>query len=112
MDSKKLDLVFSALSDATRRGILANLALGERTVHELTAAFDISQPAVSRHLRVLDCAGLVKREKRGRETFVTAATETAAEAAHWLAHYVDFWTAHFDQMDAILTKQKERPHDR
>ncbi|WP_298982455.1 metalloregulator ArsR/SmtB family transcription factor [uncultured Roseibium sp.] len=112
MDSKNLDLVFSALSDATRRGILASLASGERTVHELTSDFDISQPAVSRHLRVLDSAGLVRREKRGRETIVTAATETAAEAAHWLTHYVDFWTVHFDQMDVILTKQRERPDGR
>ncbi|MEJ6404722.1 ArsR/SmtB family transcription factor [Yoonia sp. 2307UL14-13] len=107
MNSKNLDLVFAALSDATRRGILANLEVGPRTVHQLTAAFDISQPAISRHLRVLDDAGLVQREKRGRETYVTANAATAAQAADWLAHYVRFWTAHFDRMDHILSNQKE-----
>ncbi|WP_305987856.1 helix-turn-helix transcriptional regulator [Roseibium sp. MMSF_3544] len=107
MNSENLDLVFSALSDATRRGILANLAKGERTVHEITAAFDISQPAISRHLRVLDHAGLVRREKRGRETYVMASAETAAHAADWLAHYVNFWTAHFERMDQILFSNEE-----
>lgn len=112
MDSHALDTVFSALSDPTRRGLLARLAEGEQNVVQLTAAFDISQPAISRHIRILDEAGLVRREKRGRETFVMAQTEAAQGAAAWLDHYVRFWSQHFDRMDDILSRQQEDRNDR
>lgn len=107
MDSKNLDMVFSALSDATRRGILANLEKGEQSVHALTARFDISQPAISRHLSVLDRAGLISRKKRGRETIVRASVGSAHEASSWLSRYVAFWTDHFEHMETLLSEKKE-----
>ncbi len=111
MDSLALDRVFSALSDATRRGILAELSGGPRNVRQLTSAFEISQPAISKHLRVLDTAGLIRREKRGREHLVTVNAAAAEEAAAWIAHYARFWRLHFDAVDDILTQRKEAQDD-
>ncbi len=111
MDLHRLDRIFSALSDATRRGILAELATGERTVKELCEPFDMSQPAISKHLRVLDRAGLIRREKRGRENFVSAQAEAADHAAAWIQHYSRFWRHHFDQVADHLAQKKGKPHD-
>ncbi|MEO1137632.1 MAG: metalloregulator ArsR/SmtB family transcription factor [Pseudomonadota bacterium] len=107
MDSNELDLVFGALSDATRRGILAQLAAGETNVSALAAPYDISQPAVSKHLRVLEKAGLIRREKRGRENFVAVTPGPAQNAADWVSHYTRLWTAQFDAVDAYLKKTRE-----
>ncbi|MEM9550488.1 MAG: metalloregulator ArsR/SmtB family transcription factor [Pseudomonadota bacterium] len=107
MNSQQLDRIFSALADPTRRGILASLSMGARNVRQLTADFAISQPAISRHLRVLDQAGLVRREKRGRETVVSAQSGSAEEAASWLTYYVQFWRQHFDEMDRLLPERVE-----
>lgn len=107
MNSQHLDRVFSALADPTRRGILTGLAAGERNVRQLTASFGISQPAISRHLRVLAAADLIRREKRGRETFVSVKSEAAEDAARWIIHHAEFWRHHFDQMDRLLAGRKQ-----
>ncbi|MDX8353133.1 metalloregulator ArsR/SmtB family transcription factor [Cognatiyoonia sp. IB215182] len=106
MDSQELDLIFGALADPIRRGILVNLSTGEKNVSQLTDAFDVSQPAISRHLRTLHDAGLIEKEKRGREQFVRARAERADEAARWIRHYSTFWKEHFDEVDRILTQRK------
>ncbi len=107
IDSKQLDLVFGALSDATRRGILADLAKGESNVTALAAPYDMSQPAISKHLRVLEGAGLIERSKTGRETRVRVKPDNAQEAAAWITHYARFWQQHFDAVDQILQQQRK-----
>ncbi len=110
MDSQILDRVFSALSDPIRRGILIELSTGEQNVRQLTERFDVSQPAISRHIRTLKAAGLVQKEKRGREQFIRVNAERAEEAAAWIHHYSQFWKQHFDEVAQILD-QKGLCHD-
>jgi DNA-binding transcriptional ArsR family regulator len=106
-----LDATFGSLSDATRRGILARLALGETSVSELAAPYKMSLPAVSKHLRVLERARLVKRRKDGRVHRCTLAPEPMKGAAEWIAHYRQFWEAQFDALERFLndSEGKEKP---
>ncbi len=106
MNSQELDLVFSALSDPIRRGILIELSSGERNVRQLTSAFDVSQPAISRHLKALGSAGLIEKEKRGREQFIRVNAKKADQAVAWIAHYSQFWRQHFDEVERILEQRK------
>ncbi|QBY01779.1 ArsR family transcriptional regulator [Rhodophyticola sp. CCM32] len=112
IDSHRLNRVFGALSDETRRGILAQLAEGEANVVQLAKPYDMSQPAITKHLKVLEAAGLVQRWRVGRETRVRARADTAQEAVSWITHYSKFWQQHFDAVDQILqqngSKQDER----
>lgn len=102
---RSLDLTFSALSDSTRRRILRSLAEGERTVGELARPFRISLPAVSRHLRVLERAGLLVQTRRGRERFCRVVPRRLEEANGWIESYRKFWTARLDALDAFLKQQ-------
>jgi DNA-binding transcriptional ArsR family regulator len=97
-----LDSTFAALSDATRRGILAQLAHGETSVSELAAPYDISLPAVSKHLRVLEGAGLVARHKDGRVHRCRLVAEPMKGAAEWIEHYRKFWEQQFDALARYL----------
>lgn len=100
--SNRLDAAFAALADPTRRAILARLAAGEATVSELAEPFDMSQPAISKHLKVLERAGLIER---GREAQWRPCALTAAplkDAVAWLEHYRRFWEASFDRLDGFL----------
>lgn len=97
-----LDAIFSALADPTRRAILARLAEGEVTVGELAKPFDMSLPAVSKHLRVLERAGLLVQEKDGRIRRCQLNAEPLREAAEWISHYRQFWEEQFDQLSAFL----------
>lgn len=106
MDSQELDLIFSALADPIRRGILVNLADGEQNVSQLTEAFNVSQPAISRHLKTLGSAGLIEKEKRGREQFVRVKPARVEQAAAWINKYSAFWRHHFDEVDRILKLRK------
>jgi DNA-binding transcriptional ArsR family regulator len=90
-DPEALDRVFGALSDATRRAILARLARGDATVGELAEPFAISRPAVSKHLRVLEAAGLVDRTREGRVSRCELDPAPMAEAAAWVERYRIFW---------------------
>lgn len=111
----KLDAVFSALADPTRRAILARLTKGEATVGELTDPFEISQPAISKHLKILEKSGLIERgqNRQSRPAYLKAAP--MKEAVDWLTEFRQFWNASFDQLDQLLMtmddQQKENPDD-
>jgi DNA-binding transcriptional ArsR family regulator len=91
------------LADPTRRAILVRLAEGEATVAELAAPFSISQPAVSKHLRVLESAGLVSRSRRATARLSHLQAEPLLEATAWLARYQDFWDESYDRLDELLS---------
>jgi len=97
-----LDAAFSALADPTRRAILARLSQGEATVLELAEPFDISLPAVSRHLKVLEKAGLVTRGRDAQRRPCALRVEALAEAAAWVEHTRRAWEARFDRLEAHL----------
>jgi DNA-binding transcriptional ArsR family regulator len=99
---RQLDSVFGALSDATRRAILAELAHGERTVGELARPFEISRPAISKHLRVLERAGLVRRTPEGRISRCALDASPLRGAADWVEHYRDFWEGRLDALARYL----------
>jgi DNA-binding transcriptional ArsR family regulator len=97
-----LDHAFGALSDPTRRAIIASLAEGERTVSEVAAPFAISLPAVSRHLKVLQSAGLVQRAVRGRVHWLSLPSEPSPEMVAWVDRYRGFWARRFDALAEFL----------
>ena len=103
---KALDAVFAALADPTRRAILSRLAAGEAAVNELAAPFEMSQPAVSKHLKVLERAGLIERgiERQRRPARLKA--EPMAAAVSWLEEFKQFWSSSFDQLDGLLEELK------
>ncbi|NLE53261.1 MAG: winged helix-turn-helix transcriptional regulator [Chloroflexi bacterium] len=114
METDTLSTTFAALADPTRRAILARLSQGEATVTELAEPFDMSLPAISKHLKVLERAGLIAR---GREAQWRPSRLQAAplkEAADWLAQYRQFWEDRFDRLDDYLhdLQSKESKHDR
>ncbi|HEV2529877.1 MAG TPA: metalloregulator ArsR/SmtB family transcription factor [Thermomicrobiales bacterium] len=107
MESSQLDLVFSALADPTRRAILARLTEGDATVNELAAPFDVSQPAISRHLRVLEGAGLISRRRRATARLSHLEADPLREATAWLAAYQAYWQESHDRLDALLAELLE-----
>lgn len=107
--TKQLDATFAALADPTRRAILARLAQGEATVMELAEPFAMSQPAVSKHLRVLERAGLVSRGQSTQRRPVRLETQPMREAAKWLESYRELWEARFDALDQLLTELQQNP---
>jgi DNA-binding transcriptional ArsR family regulator len=102
MASDQLSSIFGALADPTRRTILASLAGGDRTVGELGAPFSISQPAISRHLRVLEEAGLISRRRRSTARLSHLQAGPLREAVSWLADYREFWEESFERLDELL----------
>ena len=104
----RLDATFAALADPTRRAILARLASGEASVSELTAPFAMSQPAISKHLRVLESAGLIIREREAQRRPSRLDAKPLAEACQWLAEYRQFWESSFQQLDALLDELKTK----
>ncbi len=107
-----LDAVFGALADPTRRAILARLRDGEATVAELVEPFAISQPAVSRHLKVLESAGLISRTRRATAHLSHLQARPLREATTWLADYRQFWQDSHDRLDELLTTLQGRPSQR
>ena len=102
-----LDAVFAALADPTRRAILSRLADGQASVNEIAAPFEISQPAVSRHLKVLERAGLIERDVDEQRRPAKLKAENMAAAVDWLAEFKAFWGTSFDQLDDILSHMKQ-----
>jgi DNA-binding transcriptional ArsR family regulator len=98
----RLDATFAALADATRRAILARLASGEASVMELAAPFAMSQPAISRHLKVLEQAGLISRGRDAQRRPRRLVAQPLAEASAWLERYRQHWEANFQKLDALL----------
>jgi DNA-binding transcriptional ArsR family regulator len=99
-----LGMVFGALADPTRRAILARLTDGDLTVGELAAPFSMSQPAISRHLKVLEGAGLISRSRRATARLSHLEAEPLREATTWLARYQAFWDESHERLDALLAK--------
>lgn len=106
--SNQLDQVFSALADPTRRAILARLSAGEATVNELVAPFDLSQPTISKHLKVLEQAGLVSRSREAQFRPVRLNAAPMAGAAEWLGGYRRFWEESFDRLDEYVKEMKRK----
>jgi len=104
----RLDRIFAALADPTRRAILARLAGGERSVMELAQPFDMSQPAISKHLKVLERAGLISggrdRQRRPRKL----EPKPLAQATKWLERYRKLWEGNYQRLDALLEELKEK----
>jgi DNA-binding transcriptional ArsR family regulator len=107
-----LDSVFGALADPTRRAILGLLAQGEATVSELVTPFDVSQPAISRHLKVLERAGLITRTRRATARLSHLRAEPLREATVWLAGYREYWEESYERLDELLSTLQEDPSDR
>lgn len=104
----RLDRTFVALADPTRRAILARLALGEATVTELAKPFSISQPAISKHLKVLERAALISVGQDAQRRPRKLAAQPLAEANAWLERYREAWEANFERLDGLL-EQMQRP---
>ena len=102
-----LDAVFAALADPTRRAILMRLADGEASVNEIAAPFEISQPAISRHLKVLERAGLVERDIQQQKRPARLKADHMAAAIDWLERFRAFWDGSFDQLDDVLVQMKK-----
>jgi DNA-binding transcriptional ArsR family regulator len=112
----KLTLTFMALSDPTRRAMLAKLSNGEATVQELSKPFDMSAPAITKHLKVLEKAGLISRGRTAQWRPCRIETKSLKEAADWIGDYRKFWEESFDRLDvylkAITTKKKGKKNGR
>lgn len=110
----QLSAIFGALADPTRRAILVQLTAGDATVAQLAAPFQVSQPAISRHLKVLEQAGLISRRRRATSRFSHLEAEPLREATVWLASYQAYWDESYDRLDALLAqlrKADERGHN-
>jgi DNA-binding transcriptional ArsR family regulator len=111
MTGEQLNAVFGALADPTRRAILTRLREGDATVAELAAPFSVSQPAISRHLKVLEQAGLISRRRRATARFSHLEAAPLREATAWLARYQEYWDERYDQLDALLVTLQEGETD-
>ena len=112
--SQRLDATFAALADPTRRAILARLASGEASVNELAQPFAMSQPAISKHLKVLEGAGLISRGQDAQRRPRRLEAKRLAEATEWLERYREFWEGSYKRLDALLedlkrNQKKRRP---
>ena len=101
------DKLFQALADSSRRSIFESLTQGEAAVKELTARFDISQPAVSQHLATLKDAGLVISRREGRRVYYRVEPRGMKPLIDWIAHYHAFWTEHIDRLEQLLEEMDE-----
>ena len=109
MSPDRLNAIFSALADPTRRAILARLAEGEASVTELAAPFAMSMPAVSKHLKVLERAGLIVRGREAQWRPCRLEAEPLKEVADWVEHYRALWEQRFDRLDAYLKELQQEP---
>jgi DNA-binding transcriptional ArsR family regulator len=105
---EKLDDIFGALADPTRRSIIARLASGEATVMELAEPFDLSQPAISKHLKVLERAGLITRGRDAQRRPCRLEPATLAELDRWLSRFRKFWDESFERLDDVLRDLKAK----
>lgn len=112
--AERLDATFTALADPTRRAIIARLAKGEASVMELAEPFEMSQPAISKHLKVLERAGLISRGRDAQRRPCRLETAGLREAKDWLQKYADMMEARFERLDTLLEelKEKEKRHGR
>ena len=106
MAPEQLDATFAALADPTRRAILARLASGEASVTELAEPFAMSQPAISKHLKVLERAGLISRGRDAQRRPCRLEAKPLADATEWMEHYRKAWESNFQRLDALLDELK------
>jgi DNA-binding transcriptional ArsR family regulator len=112
MTSDTLSSTFAALADPTRRAILARLASGEASVTELSEPFEMSLPAVSKHLKVLERAGLIARSREAQWRPCQLKARPLKDVADWVEHYRRFWTESFDRLDKYLHELKEKEKEK
>jgi len=110
--SKRLDLIFAALADPTRRDILARLATGEATVTELAEPFEISQPAISKHLKVLERAGLISMDVDAQRRPRKLEPKRLEEAVDWIERYREIFEQNYQRLDALLEELQAKPSKR
>ena len=113
MVENRLDATFHALADPTRRGMLASLALGEKSIGELADPLDMSFAGASKHVKVLEDAGLIARRKIGRTHLIRIEAKPLEEAERWLRQWEKFWTVRLDRLEALVKSEvkKENPSD-
>jgi DNA-binding transcriptional ArsR family regulator len=111
VDNSRLDVVFQALADPTRRGMLATLALGEKSIGELAAPHEMSFAGASKHVKVLEGAGLLSRRRAGRTHLCRLEAQPLAEAQGWLRQWEKFWTMRLDQLEALIERDKQTETD-
>jgi DNA-binding transcriptional ArsR family regulator len=111
MSSDRLDATFAALADPTRRAILARLAQGDASVLELAGPFAMSQPAISKHIKVLERAGLVTRGRDAQRRPVRLAAAPLADVAAWTEHYRRFWEERLDRLQSLLEEVATEEND-
>ena len=104
--NSNLDQVFFALSDRTRRAILSRLAEGSTTIGELAKPFEMSSPAISKHMKILENAGLIKRRIKGRQHHCNLTTGALKTAEDWINFHREFWEGRLDTLDDLLRNQK------
>jgi DNA-binding transcriptional ArsR family regulator len=110
LSSDALSATFQALSDPTRRTILARLAHGEATVQELSKPLPISQPAVSKHLKVLERAGLIERRREAQRRWCRLQARPLRDVAVWASEFQQYWDESFERLDELLKKEKGAQH--
>jgi len=108
MVEQRLDATFRALADPTRRGMLASLALGDKSVGELGEPFSMTFAGASKHVKVLESAGLIERRRAGRRQICTLKAEPMKEAEAWLCQWEKFWSARLDRLDALIEQDKRK----
>lgn len=111
MVEKRLDTTFHALSDPTRRGMLANLALGEKSIGELGEPFRMSFAGAAKHVKVLETAGLIRRRKEGRKQICSIEAKPLEEAERWLRQWEKFWTIRLDRLEELIETDKQKEKD-
>lgn len=111
MPTDQLSDIFAALADPTRRALLLRLSEGDANVADLAEPFSMSQPAVSKHLRVLEAAGLISRERRATSRFSHLQAAPLREATEYMERYRRFWNDSFDKLDAALVAYTEKEND-
>lgn len=112
MSPDQLSAVFGALADPTRRAILARLAVGDAKVSELAAPFDVSQPAISRHLKVLEEAGLISRSRQATSRLSHLEAEPLRQATAWLVDYREYWDESYGRLEELLGSLQDRAEER
>lgn len=107
MVENRLDATFRALADPTRRGMLANLALGEKSIGELASPFKMTFAGASKHVKVLEDAGLIARRKLGRTHLISIEAKPLEEAERWLRQWEKFWNTRLDRLQALVEQDEQ-----
>lgn len=107
MVENRLDTTFHALADPTRRGMLASLAVGERSIGELGEPFQMSFAGAAKHVKVLESAGLIERRRAGRRQICSLKAKPLEEAERWLRQWEKFWTIRLDRLEAVIEQDKQ-----